>query len=133
MAMPEGDPRQEQAIKERFFAAVMALGPFIGQQCGAEDAVRIVLEEDLATEFISCEDDEDWQMFGYSICRLPIDGEFVCVEFGTSYHPDNWMFHDFDTSPELAKFQINVHNMVVGGFATSTIVTIAHVFSTIDI
>ena len=126
MSLQDDDARAEAEIRENFFNAVMALGPFISEQCGAVANVRIVLDEDLATNFCDCEDNENWQLFSYALSRLTIDGELVCIEFGTPYYPLDWMFrHDVD--PALAQFQINVHNMIQHGVAESTIATVEHV------
>jgi hypothetical protein len=122
------DDREEAKVQERFLDAVMALRDFIGEQCGATNHnLRIVLDDDLATEVCDCEADEEWQMFAYGLSRLSIDGEFVCIEYGTKYYPSSWMFRT-DVGPFAASFQINVHNMVLGGVARSTIVTLERVW-----
>lgn len=126
MAMPEGDHRQEELIKARFEEAVFALQPFLSEQCGLPADFRIVLEDDLSTEFIDCGDDEEYQMFGYGLSRLTIDGERVCVIFGTPHHPDSWMF-DYEKGVDMAEFQISVHKCVLGGAVIRAIVTIEHV------
>jgi len=126
MAMPEGDHRQEEIIKARFEKAVVALQPFLSEQCGLPDDVSIVLDGDLSAEFIDCGDDEDYQMFSYGISRLTIDGERVCVVFGTADHREGWMF-DYDKDIGMADFQISVLKCVLSGAVTRAIVTIEQV------
>lgn len=123
MAMPEGDHRQEEIIRDRFEQAVLALRPFLGEQCGVPSDVRIVLDEDLSTNFIDCGDDEEWQMFGYGTSLLTLDGERVRVMFGTPYYPADWMFN-FEKEDSAADFQISVYKCVLGGIVTRAIVTI---------
>lgn len=125
--MHEGDHRQEEIIKARFEEAVVALRPFLSEQCGLPASTRIVLDEDLSADFIDCGDDEDYQMFGYGTSRLTIDGERVCVVFGTTpYHPQSWMF-DYEKPIDTADFQISVLKCVLGGTVTRAIVTIEQV------
>ena len=117
---------REEIIRAHFFDSVMALGPFIGEQCGAGPNVRLVLEDDLATSLADCGEDEDWQMFGYYVSRLTIDGELVCIEYGSCAYPDGWSFM-WGCDISMAAYQINVHNATQGGMAFSTIATVEKV------
>ena len=124
MAMPEGDDRQEQIIRERFCTSVAALGPLISKLCDVPDhLLRIVLDDDLATELIECEGDEDWQFFGYAKVNISTNDKWVVIQYGTPLHLNEWAVVG-NESPDDVQYRVNVHKTVVDGNVFSCIVTV---------